>query len=52
MSTRAQSNSTLLSEVISLTRMRPLNIKGRNKHTRLRESMDCDGDAEEEIALA
>ncbi|CAG9769137.1 unnamed protein product [Ceutorhynchus assimilis] len=53
MAARTQSNSTLLSEVISLTRMRPLNIKVRkNKHRRLRESMDCDRDTEEEVALA
>ncbi|XP_066150361.1 uncharacterized protein gogo isoform X2 [Euwallacea fornicatus] len=53
MSARAQSNATLLSEVISLTRMRPLNIKGRqNKHTRLRESVECDRDANEEATLS
>lgn len=44
---RASSNSTLLSEVISLTRLRP-HIKTRNKHSRLRESIDCD---EQEINL-
>lgn len=45
--TRATSSATLLSEVISLTRLRP---PGRNKHTRLRESMDCETehDAEDE----
>ncbi|ENN79623.1 hypothetical protein YQE_03935, partial [Dendroctonus ponderosae] len=49
MSARTQSNATLLSEVISLTRMRPLNMKSRqNKHTRLRESVDCDRDIDEE----
>ncbi|XP_048526054.1 uncharacterized protein LOC109534664 isoform X2 [Dendroctonus ponderosae] len=53
MSARTQSNATLLSEVISLTRMRPLNMKSRqNKHTRLRESVDCDRDIDEEVALA
>ncbi|XP_076253063.1 thrombospondin-1 like protein golden goal isoform X3 [Rhynchophorus ferrugineus] len=53
LATRAQSNSTLLSEVISLTRMRPLNMKSRrNKHSRLRESIDCDQDQEEEVTLA
>ncbi|ENN80669.1 hypothetical protein YQE_02910, partial [Dendroctonus ponderosae] len=52
MSARTQSNATLLSEVISLTRMRPLNMKSRqNKHTRLRESVDCDRDIDEEVAL-
>ncbi|XP_060524261.1 uncharacterized protein LOC132700756 isoform X2 [Cylas formicarius] len=49
---RAQSNATLLSEVISLTKLRPLNIKvGTSKHVRLRESMDCDRD-QEEVTLA
>ncbi|XP_015837696.1 uncharacterized protein gogo isoform X3 [Tribolium castaneum] len=45
--TRASSSATLLSEVISLTRLRP---HTRNKHSRLRESMDCE--QEEEVTLA
>ncbi|XP_017775966.1 PREDICTED: uncharacterized protein LOC108562210 isoform X2 [Nicrophorus vespilloides] len=45
---RASSNATLLSEVISLTRLRP-HIRSRNKHTLLRESMDCE---ETEVTLA
>lgn len=50
---RAQSSSTLLSEVISLTRIRPLAMSSRqHKHSRLRESMDCDqNEAESEITL-
>ncbi|XP_018569476.1 uncharacterized protein LOC108909578 isoform X2 [Anoplophora glabripennis] len=52
MATRASSSATLLSEVISLTKLRP-HIKARNKHTRLRESMDCGSTrSESEIALA
>ncbi|XP_044259174.1 uncharacterized protein LOC123007794 isoform X2 [Tribolium madens] len=47
--TRASSSATLLSEVISLTRLRP-HMKPRNKHSRLRESMDCE--QEEEVTLA
>ncbi|GJQ74472.1 hypothetical protein Trydic_g21341 [Trypoxylus dichotomus] len=49
---RASSNSTLLSEVISLTRLRP-HIRGaKNKHSRLRESLDCETATEKEAALA
>ncbi|XP_065157281.1 uncharacterized protein gogo [Atheta coriaria] len=50
---RASSNATLLSEVISLTRLRPTMNKNRNKHSRLRESVDCSKDYEEqEVTLA
>jgi hypothetical protein len=50
--TRASSSATLLSEVISLTRLRP-HMKPRNKHSRLRESMDCEQEEEEhEVTLA
>ncbi|KAI4458483.1 thrombospondin type i domain-containing 1 [Holotrichia oblita] len=49
---RASSNSTLLSEVISLTRLRP-HIRGvKNKHSRLRESQDCENTTEKEATLA
>ncbi|KAK9704575.1 Ion channel [Popillia japonica] len=49
---RASSNSTLLSEVISLTRLRP-HIRGvKNKHSRLRESQDCENATEKEATLA
>ncbi|CAH1101027.1 unnamed protein product [Psylliodes chrysocephalus] len=41
LATRATSNATLLSEVISFTKFRP-HLKSRNKHVRLRESVDCD----------
>lgn len=52
LTTRASSNATLLSEVISLTRLKP-NIKMRNKHSRLRESMECDQDeGQQEVTLA
>ncbi|XP_063909126.1 uncharacterized protein LOC135126861 isoform X3 [Zophobas morio] len=52
MRTRASSSATLLSEVISLTRLRP-HMKARNKHSRLRESMDCEQEEEEqEVTLA
>ncbi|KAL1506427.1 hypothetical protein ABEB36_005798 [Hypothenemus hampei] len=48
--TRAASSSTLLSEVISLTKLRPLSIKSRRKnHIRLRESLD--GDHIEKVSL-
>ncbi|CAH0553889.1 unnamed protein product [Brassicogethes aeneus] len=50
LTTRASSNATLLSEVISLTRLRP-HMKQRNKHARLRESMDCETE-EQEVTLA
>ncbi|KAF5289454.1 hypothetical protein FQR65_LT11827 [Abscondita terminalis] len=48
--TRASSSVTLLSEVISLTRLKP---KSRLKHNRLRESADCDPNEEDvEVTLA
>ncbi|KAJ8982276.1 hypothetical protein NQ317_007250 [Molorchus minor] len=50
LTTRASSNATLLSEVISLTKLRP-HIKPWNKHVRLRESMDCESRSEE-VTLA
>lgn len=43
--TRATSNATLLSEVISMTKLRP-HMNPRNKHIRLRESVDCESAAE------
>ncbi|RZC35348.1 uncharacterized protein BDFB_010137, partial [Asbolus verrucosus] len=50
--TRASSSATLLSEVISLTRLRP-HMKPRNKHSRLRESIDCEQDDDDhEVTLA
>lgn len=54
--TRASSTVTLLSEVISLTRLRP-HITLRHKHTRLRESVNCERnndeeDEEQKVALA
>ncbi|KAJ8961826.1 hypothetical protein NQ318_021441 [Aromia moschata] len=52
MTTRASSNATLLSEVISLTKLRP-HIKPWNRHVRLRESMDCESTRNEtEVTLA
>ncbi|CAG9864192.1 unnamed protein product [Phyllotreta striolata] len=48
---RVSSSVTLLSEVISLTKFRPHLIK-RNKHERLRESVDCDTLKAEEATLA
>ncbi|XP_050312720.1 uncharacterized protein LOC126747859 isoform X1 [Anthonomus grandis grandis] len=45
---KAPSSTTLLSDVISLTKMRP---SRKNKHVRLRESMDCE-QSEEAVALA
>ncbi|KAB0800461.1 hypothetical protein PPYR_06201 [Photinus pyralis] len=48
--TRASSSTTLLSEVISLTRLKPL--KSRNKHNLLRESMDCEQSEELQVTLA
>ncbi|KAK4882591.1 hypothetical protein RN001_005910 [Aquatica leii] len=48
--TRASSNVTLLSEVISLTRLKP---KSRLKHNRLRESTDCEQNEDDtEVTLA
>ncbi|KAF5301841.1 hypothetical protein FQA39_LY10626 [Lamprigera yunnana] len=48
--TRASSSVTLLSEVISLTRLKP---KSRLKHNRLRESTDCEPNEDEtEVSLA
>ncbi|XP_071051599.1 uncharacterized protein [Onthophagus taurus] len=47
---RAISNSTLLTEVISLTRLRP-SVRSRNKHSRLRESVEHDPE-EREATLA
>lgn len=49
---RAISNSTLLSEVISLTKLRPHFTTPRHKHNRLRESIDCDGEEHQEVTLA
>ncbi|KAF2884467.1 hypothetical protein ILUMI_21705, partial [Ignelater luminosus] len=50
--TRASSSTTLLSEVISLTRFRPMKSR-QNKHNRLRESMDCEqNEGEHEVTLA
>lgn len=51
LTTRASSNATLLSEVISLTRLKPT-MKMRNKHSRLRESVECEQDTEQEVTLA
>ncbi|XP_018332214.1 uncharacterized protein LOC108741789 isoform X2 [Agrilus planipennis] len=49
--TRVPSSNTLISEVISLTKLRT-NITSRNKHIRLRESMDCETFHETEVTLA
>nr|XP_023026776.1 uncharacterized protein LOC111514755 [Leptinotarsa decemlineata] len=52
MATRTTSSATLLSEVISLTRLRP-HIRTRNRHIRLRESMDCESArSDNEVTLA
>ncbi|KAG5867028.1 hypothetical protein JTB14_029712 [Gonioctena quinquepunctata] len=52
LATRAASSATLLSEVISLTRLRP-HIMTKNKHIRLRESMDCESAmSDNEVTLA
>nr|CAI5867988.1 unnamed protein product [Callosobruchus analis] len=50
---RASSSATLLSEVISLTRLRPHIKPSRAKHTRLRESVEYEpGKNETEVTLA
>ncbi|XP_056635402.1 uncharacterized protein LOC130444338 isoform X1 [Diorhabda sublineata] len=52
LTTRVSSNVTLLSEVVSLSRLRP-HLKLRAKHTRLRESADCDTlKQDEKVTLA
>ncbi|VEN49455.1 unnamed protein product, partial [Callosobruchus maculatus] len=50
---RASSSATLLSEVISLTRLRPHIKPSRAKHSRLRESVEYEsGKTETEVTLA